>query len=191
MYQFNAKMYTTKHDCVGNLSLENCGKIELFPYNEMVHAQTKIPTKQYNTSISGFWDTDRSPALGSKISLGDCLQHKRIYCIMDLLSRWTTEWSPRETKTETCTWSLLENWENLRNMKVTVIPIITDALGTVPDSLKSDLEELETRGWIKDIQTTALLRSTRLLRRVVETRRNLLSLRLHWKPSGNARVKTH
>ena len=54
-------------------------------------------------------------------------------------------------------------------MKVTVIPVVTDALGTVNKRLLQGPEDLEIRGRAKTIQTTELLRSTRILRRVLET----------------------
>ena len=40
------------------------------------------------------------------------------------------------------------------------------------------LEDLEIRGRMETIQTTALLRSARILRRVLETGEDLLSLKL-------------
>ena len=54
-------------------------------------------------------------------------------------------------------------------MKVTVIPIVIGALGTVTEELVQGLEDLEIRGRVETIQTTALLRSARILRRVLET----------------------
>ena len=41
-------------------------------------------------------------------------------------------------------------------MKVTVIPIIVGALGTIPKGLVKGLEDLEIRGQVETIQTTAL-----------------------------------
>ena len=54
-------------------------------------------------------------------------------------------------------------------MKVTIIPIVIDAFGTVTKGLLKELEDLEVGGWGKIIQTTALLRTARTLRRVLET----------------------
>ncbi len=48
-------------------------------------------------------------------------------------------------------------------------PIIVGVLETVPKNLEKTLRELEIRGRIKAIQTTTLLRSARILRRVLET----------------------
>ena len=68
-------------------------------------------------------------------------------------------------------------------MSVTVIPIVAGALGTVTKRLERGEEILEIRGRIETIQTIALFRSAWILRKVLETWRNLLSLRLQWKPS--------
>ena len=65
--------------------------------------------------------------------------------------------------------NLLKELKRLRKMKVMVIPIIVGALGTVKKTSKKRLAELEIRGRIKTIQTTALLGSARILRRVRET----------------------
>ena len=54
-------------------------------------------------------------------------------------------------------------------MKVTVIPIVIGALGTVTKGLIKELEDLEIRRQVETIQMTALLRSARILRRVLET----------------------
>ena len=54
-------------------------------------------------------------------------------------------------------------------MKVTVIPIMTGAFGTITKVLLKGLEALKVRGRVETIQTTALLRSARILRRVMET----------------------
>ena len=59
--------------------------------------------------------------------------------------------------------------KKLWNMKVKGIPIVVGALGTVPKGLEKGLENLEIRGRIDTIQNTALLQSTRILRRVLET----------------------
>ena len=60
-------------------------------------------------------------------------------------------------------------------MKVTVIPIVVGAHGTVAFGLEKRLKKMEIRGKFK---TLALLTYARILRSVLETRRDLLSLRL-------------
>ena len=54
-------------------------------------------------------------------------------------------------------------------MKVTVIPIITVALGIATKGSIKGLEDLEIRGRVEIILTTAVFRSARILRRVLET----------------------
>ena len=64
---------------------------------------------------------------------------------------------------------LARELRKLKNMKVTVIPIVIGVLGTVTKGLIQELEDLEIRGRVETIQTTTLLRSTRIPRRVPET----------------------
>ena len=66
-------------------------------------------------------------------------------------------------------------------MKGTIIPIVISAFGTVTKGLLKGLEDLEVGGQVETIQTTALLKTARILRRVMETWGDLLSLNLQWK----------
>ena len=66
-------------------------------------------------------------------------------------------------------------------MKVTIIPIVIGAFGTVTKGLLKGLEDLEVGGRVETIQTTALLKTARIPRRVLETWGDLLSLNLQWK----------
>ena len=50
-----------------------------------------------------------------------------------------------------------------------IIPIEIGAFGTVTKGLLKGLEELEVGGRAETIQTTTLLRTARILRRVLET----------------------
>ena len=67
-------------------------------------------------------------------------------------------------------------------MKVTIVPIVIGALGTITKGLLKDLEDLEVGGRVETIQTTVLLRTARILKRVLENWGDLLSLKLQWKP---------
>ena len=67
------------------------------------------------------------------------------------------------------------------NVKVTIIPIVIGAFGTVTKGLLKRLEDLEVGGRVETIQMTALLRTARIVRRVLETWGDLLSLKLQWK----------
>ena len=67
--------------------------------------------------------------------------------------------------------------KKLWKMKVTIIPIVIDAFGTVTKGLLKGLEGLEVGGRVEIIQTT-LLRTPGILRSVRETWGGLLSLKL-------------
>ena len=54
-------------------------------------------------------------------------------------------------------------------MKVRITPIVIDTFGTVTKGLLKGLEDLEVGGRVESIQTTALLKTARILRRVLET----------------------
>ena len=79
--------------------------------------------------------------------------------------------------------------KNLWNMKVTIIPIVVGAFGTVIKGLLKGLVDLEVGGRVETIPMTALLRTARILRRVLETWGDLLSLKLQWEPSAETDVK--
>ncbi len=54
-------------------------------------------------------------------------------------------------------------------MHVTIIPIVIGAFGTVTKGLLKGQEDLEVGGLVETIYTTALLRTARIFRRVLET----------------------
>ena len=63
---------------------------------------------------------------------------------------------------------LTKELKKLYNIKVTIIPIVVGALGGVTKGFVQGLENLEIRGRVETVQITALLRSARILRRVLE-----------------------
>ena len=67
------------------------------------------------------------------------------------------------------------------NMKVMIISIVIGAIGTVTKGQLKSLKDLEVGGRVETIQTIALLRTARILRRVPETWGDLQSLKLKWK----------
>ena len=69
-------------------------------------------------------------------------------------------------------------------MMVTIIPIVIGAVGTVTKGLLKGLEDLEVGGRVETIQTTALLRTARILRRVLETCHSNSSERASAKPDA-------
>ena len=76
---------------------------------------------------------------------------------------------------------LARELKKLWNMKVTVIPIVIGAFDTVTKGLLKGLEDLEVGGRVETIRTTALFKTARILRRVLETWEEFLSLNRQWK----------
>ena len=85
---------------------------------------------------------------------------------------------------------LARELKKLWNIQVTIIPIVIGAFGTVTKGLLKGLVDLEVGGRVETIQTTALLRTVRILRRVLETWGDFLSLSFQWKPSAYTDVKS-
>ena len=51
---------------------------------------------------------------------------------------------------------------------MTIVPIVIGALVTITEGLLKGLEDLEVGGRVETIQMTALLRTARILRRILE-----------------------
>ena len=64
---------------------------------------------------------------------------------------------------------LARELKKLWNLQVTIIPIVIGAFGTVTKGLLKGLEDLEVGRRVETTQTTALLRTARILGRVLET----------------------
>ena len=79
---------------------------------------------------------------------------------------------------------LARELKKLWNMEETIIPIVISAFGTVTKGLLKGLEDLEVWGQLETIQTTTLVRTARILKRVLETWGDLLSLKLQWKTTS-------
>ena len=76
---------------------------------------------------------------------------------------------------------LARELKKLWSMKVTIVPFVIGAFGTISKGLLKGLEDLEVGGRVETIQMTALLGTARMRRRVLETWGDLLSLQLQWK----------
>ena len=74
------------------------------------------------------------------------------------------------------------NFKKSLNMKKVVIAILVGYLGTISKKLGKRLGELEIRGRTKIVQTTALLRLTRIPRKVLNNLADLLSFKFQGKP---------
>ena len=96
-------------------------------------------------------------------------------------SRLTTEIKLKECEKRDKYPGLARELKKLWNMKVTIIQIMIGAFVTVTKWLLKGLENLEVGSRVETIQKTAFLKTDRILRRVLETSGDLLSLNLQWK----------
>ena len=106
---------------------------------------------------------------------------KRICKIVDFAVPADRRIKLKEWENEDNYLDLARELKKIWNMKVSIVPIVIGAFGTVNEGLLKGLEDLEVSGRLETIQTTALLKTARILRRVLETWGDLLSLKLQWK----------
>ena len=131
----------------------------------------------------GLWYTNGSPNLGQKTRPYNNQQKKKkkICKIVDFAVPADHRIKLKECEKRDKYLDLARELKKLWNMKVTIIPIVICAFGTVTKGLLKGLEDLELGGRVETIQTTALLKTARILRRVLETWGDLQSLNLQWK----------
>ena len=68
------------------------------------------------------------------------------------------------------------NWKKTMEHEGDNLPFVIGASSTVTEGLLKGLDDLEIRGRVETIKTTALLRTARILRRVLEAWGDLLAL---------------
>ena len=110
-----------------------------------------------------------SPNPGQKTKPHNNQQKKRICIIVDFAVPANHRINLKESEKKDKYLDLARELKKLWNMKVTIVPIVIGALGTITKGLLKDTEDLEVGGRVETIQTTALLRTARILRRVQET----------------------
>ena len=94
---------------------------------------------------------------------------KKICKIVDFAVPADHRIKPKECEKKDKYLDLARELKKLWNMKVTIIPIVIGAFGTVTKGLLKGLEDLKIGGRVETIQTTALLKTARILRRVLAT----------------------
>ena len=102
--------------------------------------------------------------------LGDVQEKKKRTCkIVDFAVPADYRIKLKECEKKDKYLDLARELKKLWNMKVTIIPIVIGAFGTVTKGLLKGLEDLDVGERVETIQTTALLRTARILRSVLET----------------------
>ena len=179
------KEYKTRHDWVGKvIHWEMCKKFQFDHTNKWyMHNSTYFLE---NDTHKLLWDFDiqsdhlisaRTPDL----IIINKKKKKTICKIVDFAVPADHRTKLKECEKKDKYLDFARGLKKLWNMNVTIIPIVIGAFGTVDKGLLKGLEELKVGRRMETIQTAALLRTARILRRVLETSGHLLSLKQRWK----------
>ena len=143
-------------------------EIEVWTYEQVVYAQPRIRLGEWDALSSlRFWDTNRSSNLVQINKPIGSQQKKRTFWIVDFPVSTTVK--SKETEKIDKYLDLARELRKQWNMKVTVIAVVIAAGSIISKGLLKGLEDLAFGGKMETIQTTALLRSVKILRRVQET----------------------
>ena len=120
-----------------------------------MHNPESVPENETHKVL---WDINGFPTLAQTTRPYNNEQKKRSCWIVDFSvpadHRIKLKESEKKNQYQDLTKELKKPW----NMKVTVIPIVIGALGTVTEGLINGLEDLKIRRRVETIQNTALLR---------------------------------
>ena len=127
----------------------------------------------------GLWHTHGSPNLSQKTRPYNNQQKKKIICqIVDFAVPADHRIKLKECEQKDKYLDLARESKKLWNMKVTIVPNVIGAFGTITKGLLKGLEDLEVGGRVVTINTIALLKTARILKKILETWGNLLLLKL-------------
>ena len=129
------------------------------------------------------WHTHESPNFGQRTTPYNNQQKKkkRTCKIVDFAVPADHRIKLKECEKKDKYLDLARELEKLLNVKVSVVPIVIGLFDIVTEGLLKGLEDLEVAGRVETIQTTALWKMARILRRVLGTWGDLISLKLQWK----------
>ena len=166
-------------------------EIDVWPLEQVVYSQPRIHPGEWDAenSLKDFEIQTDHLISARWPDLELINKKKRTYCIVNFDvpedRRVKIKESEKIDEYLDLAWELKKQW----NMGMTVIPIVVVALGTVQKGVEKRLQEIEIRGRIKTIQTTAVLKSARIVKfwRPEETCCHFDSSE---RPPANAREKT-
>ena len=165
------KEYKTRHDWVGKvIHWEICKKFKFDHTNKWY--MPNPPSVIENNTHKLLWDLDIHtdhliPARRPDLIITN--KKKRTCKIVDFAVSADHRIKLKEWEKKDKYYNLARELKKLWNTQVTIIQIVIGALGTVTKGLLKGLEDLEVGGRMETIQTTTLLKTVRILRRVLET----------------------
>ena len=188
------KEYKARHDWVGKvIHWEMCQKFKFDHANKWyMHKPASVLG---NNTHKLLWDFDihtdhlisaQRPDLIIIIIKKQTKKTPRICKIVDFAVPADHRIKLKECEKKDKYLDLVRELKKLWNTKVTIVPIVICAFGTITKGLLKGLEDLEVGGWAETIQMTALLRTARILRRVLKTCCNSNSSE---KPSADTDVR--
>ena len=163
--------YKARHDWVGKVvHWEMCRKFQ-FDHTNKWYMHNPAPVLE-NATHKLLWDfniqTDHLiPARRPDLIIIN--KKKKICKIADFAVPADQRINLKESEKKDKYLDLARELKKLWNMKVRIVPIVIGALGTITKGLLKSLGDLKIGGWTETIQTTALLRTARILSRVLET----------------------
>ena len=165
------KEYKARHDKVGKvIHWEMCKKFKHNHTNKW-YMHNPEPVVE-NSTHKLLWDfniqTDHIiPARRTDLIITN--KKKRICKIVDFAVPVDHKINLKECEKKDKYLDLARELKKLWNMKITIVPIVIGAFGTITKGLLKGPEDLEVGGRVETIQMTPLLRTARILRRVLET----------------------
>ena len=177
------KEYKTRHDWVGKvIHWEMCEK---FKFDRVNKWYMHDPASVLENDIHKFlYDFDVQTDLLISTRRPDHIiinKKKRTWKIVDFAVPADYRIKLKESEKKDKYLDLARELKKLWNMQVTIIPIVIGAFGTVNKGLLKGLEDLGVGRRVETIQSTSSMRTARILRRVLETWGDLLSLKLQGK----------
>ena len=114
----------------------------------MVYAQPRICPREWDAqTLLGFWDTNGSPNPARR----PINKKERTYRIVIFAVPTDHKVKLKECENKDKYLDLAGELKKLRNKKVTIIPIVIGALGSVTKKLVQGLEDLEIRGRMETV----------------------------------------
>ena len=180
------KEYKTRHDWVGKVfHWEMCKQFKFDRTNKWdMHNPASVLANNTHTLLRDFGIHTDHLISERRPDLTIINKKKRTCKIVDFAVSADDRIKLKECEKKDKYLDLGRELKKLWNIKVTIIPIVIGAFGTVTKVLPQGLEDLEVGGRVETAQTTTFLRTARILRIVLETWVDLLSLRLQRKTNS-------
>ena len=148
------KEYKARHDWVGKLiHWEMCKKFQFDHKNKWYMHNTALVLEKDTHKL--LWDFNVQTDQLIPVRRPDLIiikEKKRICKIVDFAVPTDNRINLKEREKKDKYLDLARELKKLRNMNVTIVPLVIGALGTITKGLLKGLEELEVGGRVKTIQ---------------------------------------